>query len=52
MKEIIGTVIVAAVLVLIVALIVRSMIKNVKNGKGIDGGCGGDCSRCGGHCQH
>ncbi len=38
-----GTVIVLAVLGAIVALIIRSMIKNKKSG---EGSCGGDCSRC------
>ena len=39
-----GTWIVGAVLVVIVGLIVRSMIKDKKNGKG----CGGDCGHCSG----
>ncbi len=43
-----GTIIVGAVLVIICVLIIRHMIKNVKAGKGLDGGCGGDCSKCGG----
>lgn len=44
-----GTVIVAAVLILITALAVRSMAKDKKAGKSIQ--CGGDCSHCGGHCH-
>lgn len=44
-----GTVLVLAVLVLIVALIIRSMIRDKKNGKSIQCGC--DCSSCGGHCS-
>ena len=44
-----GTVVVGAVLVGVVALIVRSMVKE-KNGKSLQ--CGGDCSHCGGHCSH
>lgn len=40
-----GTIVVLAALVLIVALIVRSMIKDKKSGKS---SCGGDCSHCGG----
>ncbi|HIY00883.1 MAG TPA: FeoB-associated Cys-rich membrane protein [Candidatus Blautia faecipullorum] len=44
-----GTVIVLAVLVLIVGLIVRSMIRDKKNGKSLQ--CGGNCSGCGGHCH-
>jgi hypothetical protein len=39
-----GTVIVGAVLVIIVALAVYSMVKDKKNGKSLQ--CGGDCSQC------
>ena len=45
-----GTVVVLAILAGVVALIVRKMIKDEKNGKSIQ--CGGDCSHCGGHCGH
>lgn len=45
-----GTVIVGAVLAGIVALILRSMIKDKKAGKSWQ--CGGDCKHCGGHCSH
>ena len=41
-----GTVVVLAILAGVVALIVRKMIKDKKNGKSIQ--CGGDCSHCGG----
>ena len=44
-----GTVIVAAVLVVIVGLIVGSMVKSKKAGKSIQ--CGGDCKNCGVHCH-
>lgn len=45
-KEIImGTLIVGLILLIIVAAIVRSMIKGKKNGKSILG-CDGDCSHC------
>lgn len=44
-----GTVIVLAVLAGIVALVIRSMARDKKNGKSIQ--CGGDCSHCGGHCH-
>lgn len=44
-----GTVVVGIVLLVIVALIVRSMIRDKKNGKLT---CGGDCSKCGGRCGH
>ena len=40
-----GTLIVGVILIVIVAAIVRSMIKDKKNGKGC-----GDCSHCGGGC--
>lgn len=39
-----GTVIVGAVLVVVVALAIYSMVKDKKNGKSIQ--CGGDCSKC------
>lgn len=39
-----GTVVVGAVLVGVVALIVRSMVKDKKNGKSLQ--CGGDCAHC------
>ena len=45
-----GPVVVLAILAGVVALIVRKMIKDKKNGKSIH--CGGDCSHCGGHCGH
>ena len=40
-----GTIIV----LIIVALIIRSMVKDKKAGKSLQ--CGGDCSKCGGHCH-
>ncbi len=43
-----GTFVVGAVLVLVVAAIVRSLIKDKKSGKST---CGGDCSHCRG-CSH
>lgn len=43
-----GTVLVGAVLAAIVALIIKGMIRDKKNGKSIQ--CGGDCKYCGGHC--
>ena len=45
-----GDLLVGAVLVAMVAAIVRSMIRDKKNGKSIQ--CGGDCRHCGGHCNH
>lgn len=44
-----GTFIVLAVLCGIVALIVRGMVRDRKNGKSIQ--CGEDCSHCGGSCH-
>ena len=44
-----GTIIVLIVLAIIVALIIRSMVKDKKAGKSLQ--CGGDCSKCGGHCD-
>lgn len=43
-----GTIIVAAGLVCIVALVIRSMIRDKKAGKSLQ--CGGNCKNCGGHC--
>lgn len=43
-----GTVIVLAALAGVVALVIRSMIRDKKNGKSLQ--CGGDCKHCGGHC--
>ncbi len=45
-----GTVLVSLILAGIVALIIRSMIRDKKNGKSIQ--CGGNCKYCGGHCGH
>ena len=44
-----GTIIVLLVLAIIIALIIRSMVKDKKAGKSLQ--CGGDCSKCGGHCH-
>ena len=44
-----GTIIVLIVLAIIIALIIRSMVKDKKAGKSLQ--CGGDCSKCGGHCH-
>ena len=44
-----GTIIVLIVLAIIVALIIRSMVKDKKAGKSLQ--CGGDCSKCGGQCH-
>lgn len=39
-----GTIIVGLILAAVIALAVRSMIKDKKNGKSLQ--CGGDCSHC------
>lgn len=44
-----GTFIVGAIVLGIVAVAVYSMVRDKKNGKSIQ--CGGDCSHCGGHCH-
>lgn len=44
-----GTFLIGAIVAGGVALAVRSMIRDKKNGKSIQ--CGGDCSHCGGHCH-
>lgn len=43
-----GTFIVGLVLLIIVALIIRSMIRTKKSGRSLQCGC--DCKNCGGHC--
>lgn len=45
---IMGTLITGSVLLIIVALIIRSMIRDKKAGKSLQ--CGGNCKNCGGHC--
>jgi len=44
-----GTIIVGAALVVIVALIIRKMIKDKKAGKS---SCGCNCGECHGNCSH
>lgn len=44
-----GTAVVLVIVIAAVALAVRSMIKDKKNGKSIQ--CGGDCRHCGGSCH-
>lgn len=44
-----GTLVVGLSLLAVVALIIKSMIRDKKNGKSLQ--CGGDCSHCGGHCS-
>ena len=44
-----GTSVAGMIVVGLVALAVRSMVKDKKNGKALH--CGGDCKHCGGHCH-
>ena len=44
-----GTVVVGIIVAGVVALAVRSMVRDKKNGKSLQ--CGGDCGKCGGHCH-
>lgn len=44
-----GTIVTAAVVAGIIALAVRSLVRDTKSGKSIQ--CGGDCKHCGGHCH-
>lgn len=44
-----GTVVVSAILIAVVAFVLRSMYKDKKAGKSLH--CGGDCKHCGGHCK-
>lgn len=44
-----GTIITGVILAGIVGLVIRSMVKNKKQGKSLQCGC--DCSKCGGHCH-
>ncbi|MBD5394418.1 MAG: FeoB-associated Cys-rich membrane protein [Lachnospiraceae bacterium] len=44
-----GTIVVGAAVLVIVALAVRSMVKDKKAGKSLQ--CGGNCKNCGGHCH-
>ncbi|MDE7016598.1 MAG: FeoB-associated Cys-rich membrane protein [Lachnospiraceae bacterium] len=45
----IGTIITLAIVAAAAGLAIKSMIRDKKNGKSLQ--CGGDCSRCGGHCH-
>ena len=47
--DIMGTAVVLIILIAIVGVIIKSMIRDKKNGKSIS--CGGDCKNCGGHCH-
>ncbi|MFR3728971.1 FeoB-associated Cys-rich membrane protein [Lacrimispora sp.] len=45
-----GTFVVLMVVIGVVALIIKGMIRDKKNGKSIQ--CGVSCEHCGGHCSH
>lgn len=49
-----GSILVGAILLVIVALIVRKLVKDKRAGKSSCGGncsaCGHNCAACGGHC--
>lgn len=45
-----GTWIVGLIVFMIVAMVIRGMVRDKKNGKSIQCGC--DCKHCGGHCKH
>lgn len=44
-----GTFIVGVALIVIVALVIRGMIRDKRNGKSLQCGC--DCKNCSGHCS-
>jgi len=44
-----GTVVVGIVLIGVIALAIRSMVIDKKNGKSLQ--CGGNCKHCQGHCS-
>lgn len=45
-----GTIVVGLIVLGVVSLIVRSMVRDKKQGKSIQ--CGSDCKHCGGRCGH
>lgn len=44
-----GNLVVGVIVAALIAAAVMSMVKDKKSGKSIQ--CGGDCSKCGGHCH-
>ena len=48
--SVLGSIVVIMVLIGVVALIIRSMIKDKKQGKSVI--CGGECRHCGHTCPH
>lgn len=49
MDRYIGTFLVLVILVVVVCIVVRSMVRDKKNGKSIQCGC--DCKKCDGGCH-
>lgn len=49
MQTILGTLITLLILAGVLCLAIYSMIKDKKAGKSLH--CGGDCSKCNGHCH-
>ena len=46
-----ATIIISVILVAVVCLLIRSLVRDHKNGKGC-GGCPGGCSGCAGGCAY
>ena len=44
-----ANIVVGLILIVVIAMVIRSMVRDRKNGKSLQ--CGGDCSKCGGHCH-
>ena len=44
-----ASIVVGIILIAVIAFVIRSMVHDKKNGKSLQ--CGGDCSKCGGHCH-
>lgn len=44
-----ANIVVGLILIAVIAMVIRSMVRDRKNGKSLQ--CGGDCSKCGGHCH-
>lgn len=49
-EAVMGTIVIAAVLICIVGLVIRKMISDKKSGKSLQCGC--DCKNCAGGCGH
>ena len=49
MNSVLGTILIAVILLLVIALVIFSMIRDKKAGKSVI--CGGSCKTCGGCCS-